>query len=353
MFKDKDREPDFNNLKLVLEKKPTPRPVLFDFIIGDEKAKMLIGDQYNDETEMDRVRSNIKAFESAGYDFAPILVRGLLFTRNTSDDTHKQTKSLNSGAVITDRKSYNAYIWPEIEQCDFSIIKKASSWLHPKAKFVPFSYDGILENTIGIVGYENLCYLLFDDLDLVEEIFKKVGSRMYKYYEALIDFDEVGAIICNDDWGFNSQTMLPPDIMRKFVFPWYKKIVELAHSRNKYAILHSCGYFEEIIDDIIDDMKFDARHSYEDKIMSVEKAYKLYNPRIAILGGMDIDFLARKTSKEIYDRCKQMLTNTRNTGGYALGSGNSIPDYISNKNFQALLRPALEGYDKGDNYDKK
>ena len=31
-------------------------------------------------------------------------------------------------------------------------------------------------------------------------------------------------------------------------------------------------------------------------------------------------------------------------GGYALGSGNSVPDYIPNENFIAMLRAANEGY---------
>lgn len=353
MLRSKDREPDFNNLKLILEKKAAPRPVLFDFIIGDEKAKMLIQDEYKDDTELNRIISNIKAFDSAGYDFAPILVRGLEFKRNESTEKNMQTKSLNSGAIITDRESYNNYVWPEITNCDFSIIKKAGAYLHPKAKFVPFSFDGILENTIGVVGYENLCLLLYDDPSVVDDVFNQVGRRMYQYYEGLIDYDEVGAIICNDDWGFNSQTMLPPKLMRKLVFPWYQKIVALAHAHGKYAILHSCGYFESVIDDIVDVMKFDGRHSYEDKIMPVEKAYDLLHPRLAVLGGMDIDFLARKSEDEIYDRCKKILLKTRNTGGYAIGSGNSIPDYISNENALALFKAALEAYDEGVNDDKK
>ncbi|MBI9008511.1 MAG: hypothetical protein JEZ05_00645 [Tenericutes bacterium] len=352
MLRKKNREPDFNNLKLVLERKPTTRPVLFDFIIGDDKTRMLTGKEYCNDTEFDCVVSTIKAFDSAGYDYSPIIVRGLTFTKSDSS-IQKETKSLNSGALITDRDSYNLYQWPDINNCDFSIIKKAGKYLHPNVKFVPFSFDGILENTVGIVGYENLCYLLFDDIDLLGDIFNQVGKRLFEYYKALLDFDEVGAILCNDDWGFNTQTMIPPDALRKFVFPWYKKIVELAHKKNKYAILHSCGYFEDIIDDVIDDMKFDGRHSYEDKIMPVEKAYDLLYPRIAVLGGMDIDFLARKSPEEIYSRSKDMLVKTQKTGGYALGSGNSIPDYISNENCLALLKAALEGYGERSYYEKK
>ncbi len=343
MLRKESRKPNFEYFKLMLQKKPTPRPVLFDFIIGDEKVKLLVGENnYKTETEFDRVVTNIKAFDSGGYDYAPIIVRGMEFKRNTHEEGHVETKSLNEGAMILDRNSFNNYSWPSSENADFSIIKKAGHYLSKNAKFVVFSHDGILENTIGIVGFDNLCYMLYDEPDLVADIFNEVGKRIEQYYNKCLEYDEVGAILCNDDWGFNSQTMLPPDVLRKYVFPWYKKIVAKAHEMGKYAILHSCGYYYDIIDDVINDMKFDGRQSYEDKIVPVEKAYDELHPRLAVIGGMDVDFLARATSKEVYERCSNMIKKTSKLGGYALGSGNSVPDYIPNENYLAMLKAALE-----------
>ncbi|XFA98620.1 uroporphyrinogen decarboxylase family protein [Candidatus Izemoplasma sp. B36] len=346
MLRNKDREPNFDNFKRMLEKKPVDRPVLFDFIIGDEKMKTLIGDEFCDETYFDRIVSIIKSFDAAGYDFSPILLNGLIFPRNDGEEFLKQTRSLNSGATIVDRESFNKYVWPENNANDFSVIQKAAEFMHSNAKLVPFAYDGILENVVGIVGYENLCYLQYDDPELMAEIFKNVGSRIYEYYQRVLEYDEVGAIICNDDWGFNTQTMLSPEMLRKHVFPWYKKIVKAAHDKNKPAILHSCGYFEDIIEDIIEDMKFDGRHSYEDKIMPVEKAFEKYKGRIAILGGIDIDFIMRESKEAVIKRAKNLLSLSKEIGGYALGTGNSIPDYLPDENIFALLKVGLDGFSK-------
>jgi len=342
MLRDKSREPNFAYLKLVLEKKPTPRPVLFDFIIGEEKTKLLAGNEYQVDTEFNRVVTTIKAFDSGGYDFAPIIVRGMEFPRKTHDKANVQTKSLNDGTMIKDKESLNNYQWPDIKNADFSIIEKAGKYLHKNAKFVIFSHDGILENTIGIIGFDNLCYLLYDEPEIVEEVFYRVGKIIDQYYTKCLEYDEIGAIICNDDWGFNTATMLPPRLMRKHVFPWYRRIVERAHQSGRPAILHSCGYYYDIIDDVINNMKFDGRQSYEDNIVPVEKAYEELHPGLAVLGGIDVDFMARSTSDEVYHRCKRILEKTKNLGGYALGSGNSIPDYIPNDNYIALLRAALE-----------
>ena len=343
MFRNENRQPDFNNLMLVLDKKPAPRPVLFDFIIGADKERMLTGIEYKRDTELQRVITTIRAFDSAGYDFAPIVVRGLEFSHDTQMDYGALTKSINHNAGISDRESFEHFQWPELSNCDFSIIEDAFGAVSDGMKLIPYSVDGVLENTTSILGYENLCYLLYDDLELVSDVFNEVGKRLFGYYDRLTQFDEVGALLLNDDWGFVSQTMIDPKYLRAFVFPWYRKIAEAAHARGKGVILHSCGNYSEIIQDIID-MGLDGRHSYEDKIVPVEQAYEDLHGRLAVLGGIDVGFMSMSSPEEVYNRCRAMLKRTRERGGYALGSGNSVPDYIPNGNYEAMLKAANEDY---------
>ena len=195
---------------------------------------------------------------------------------------------------------------------------------------------GVLENVISIVGYDNLCLMLYDDPELVQAIFDRVGGILLEYYEKCVVYDTVGLLMLNDDWGFNTQTMLSVADMRKYVFPWHKRMVEAAHRNGKLAVLHSCGYMADIMEDVIEDMKFDGRHSYEDNIIPVEEAYRRWGGRIAILGGLDVDFLVRSTPEEIVARAKNMLRLAEEKGGYALGSGNSIPYYIPNEKYFAM-----------------
>ncbi len=105
--------------------------------------------------------------------------------------------------------------------------------------------------------------MVYDNPELAAAVFRKVGELIYRYFCRCLEYDEVGAVLCNDDWGFSTQTMLAPDLLRIHVFPWYKKIVEKAHALGKYAILHSCGYYYDIIDDVIEVMGFDGRQSYK------------------------------------------------------------------------------------------
>ena len=93
---------------------------------------------------------------------------------------------------------------------------------------------------------------------------------------------------------------------------------------------------------MITDLQFDARHSYEDNIVPVEQAYEQFEGRIATLGGIDMHFLVTKSPEEIYARARAMLEHTADRGGYALGSGNSIPNYVPFENLLAMNRAALE-----------
>lgn len=244
---------------------------------------------------------------------------------------------MNDGTVIFDRKSFEAYPWPNPDEADYSRLETLSAELPEGMKLIVHSPDGILENVVRLVGFENLCFMLADDPDLAKDLFDAVGSRMLRYYELCAPYDSVGALISNDDWGFKTQTMLSVDDLRRFVFPWYKKIVEVAHKAGKPAILHSCGQLEKVMDDIIDDMKFDAKHSFEDGILPVERAYEKWGGRISILGGMDVDFLCRSRPEDIYNRAAAILEKTKMQGGYALGSGNSIPDYVPVEAYFAMI----------------
>ena len=89
-------------------------------------------------------------------------------------------------------------------------------------------------------------------------------------------------------------------------------------------------------------MKYDAKHSYEDSIQPVESAYAQYHDRIAILGGIDMDFVCRSSPEDVYGRSRRMLGLAAHSGGYALGTGNSVPEYVPDENYFAMIRAAVK-----------
>ena len=331
-------KPCFDNILKVLSCQKPDRPTLFEFFMNPVLDELVTGMKAVtfDESNVRKVKS----FAALGYDYTTIHASSFGFKRNTVE--RKESQSANEGSIITDRESYGQYVWDEPDDFYQNTIEKLAPHIPDGMKLIVMGPGGVLENVTSLVGYDNLCYMLADDPELVEIVFREVGSRLQKYYERIIDYPSVGAIISNDDWGFNTQTMLSPRHMREYIFPWHKKIVEAVHQRNKPCILHSCGNPIEVMDDITDDIKYDGRHSYEDNIIPVEDFYEKFHERIAVIGGIDVNFIVTKTPEQIKERSKKMLERTAVRGSYALGTGNSVPEYIPVDNYLAMLSAAYD-----------
>jgi uroporphyrinogen decarboxylase len=200
---------------------------------------------------------------------------------------------------------------------------------------------GVLENVIVLLGYEQLCLLTEDDPAFLDEVFERVGSRFVRFYELVASEPSVGAAVVNDDWGFKTGPMLSPAQMRRWVFPWHRRIVQAVHAAGRPAILHSCGQLDLLMDEIIDDLRLDGKHSFEDAILPVESAWRRWGDRIALLGGVDVDFLSRADTTAIHGHACALLETTR-CRGYALGSGNSVPDFLPDESYCALLAAAMD-----------
>ena len=337
-------KPDFNNLKTVLSRQATREPVLFEFFMNQKLYDRLAdpdltaGGQRYDWGSVNPVV--ISAFANAGYDYATCYGSEMRFELN--EIPMEATLSLNAGNLIQNWDAFNQYPWPDADSFDYSGLSTAQDLLPDGMKLIVYGPGGVMENAISLVGFERLCMMLVDGPDLAKAVFDEIGGRLKRYYEICAPFDAVGALIVNDDWGFKTQTMLSPADMRRYVFPWHKKMVETIHAAGKPAILHSCGCLEEVMDDVIDDMKYDAKHSFEDTIEPVEDAYERWGSRIAILGGIDVDFICRSSTEQIKKRCIAMLERTSGRGGYALGTGNSVPEYVPEEKFLTLVETVNE-----------
>ena len=334
------RTPDFNQLLKVLHKEIPERPVLFELFVCDEVLEAVTGKSLKGAAKLDRDKAIIKTYEALGYDYALVMPSEFEFKAGNRD--HKASVSMNEGAVITDRKSFDTYHWPSADEYDYSHIDRLAEEKPESMGRLVWSADGPLESVIKLVGYENLCYMLYDDEALLSDIFEQAGRRIVDDYRHALGKKSTSGVVVGDDWGFNTQTLLPVDVYRKYLFPWHKEIVRMAHESGRPAILHSCGKYEDVIEDIINDIGYDARHSYEDNIVPVEKAYGQLFPRLAVLGGIDLNFLATSSVEDIRKRAQNMLELTSETGGYALGSGNSIPPYVPLENYLAMIKTALK-----------
>ena len=91
------------------------------------------------------------------------------------------------------------------------------------------------------------------------------------------------------------------------------------------------------MEDLIETVGIDARHSFQDNVEPVEEVYRKYGDRIAILGGMDVDLLSRGTTDQVRTRAREILQACAPGGGFCMGSGNTLPNYVKVDNYYAML----------------
>jgi len=188
-----------------------------------------------------------------------------------------------------------------------------------------------------LMGYETICYALYDNRDLVKAIYDKLMKIYIASINIILQFDKVKIIWGSDDMGFKTGTLISPDDLREFVLPSHKKMAEISHEHGKPYLLHSCGNLSDIMDDLINDVHIDAKHSFEDTIEQVTDAKLRYGNEITLLGGIDVDFLCNANEKDIRKRVRKTLEICMPGGGYCLGTGNSVANYIPLESYLIML----------------
>jgi uroporphyrinogen decarboxylase len=233
---------------------------------------------------------------------------------------------------------FEAYPWPKAEDLSHAGLEYVSQIVPDGMKVAAFNYGGVFENSTWLMGLESFSFALRDQLDLVEAICQRVGELVTATVAQVATIDNVEMVVLSDDLGFSSSTLVSPDVLRRYVLPHYRKVADATHEAGKLLVFHSCGNMYKLMDELIDDVGIDSKHSFEDKILPVEEAYRRWGDRVAILGGVDMDLLGRGTEEAVRARTREILEVCGSKGtGYCLGTGNTAANYIPKQNYLAML----------------
>lgn len=238
---------------------------------------------------------------------------------------------------IQSRADFEAYRWPDPQQADCSGLDYLNKNLPNDMVLVAGLSCHQAEFLTWMFGYETLCYMLADDRELVGAVAQKLHEYFVGVFRIYCSYERVAAAWATDDMGFRTGTLIAPDDLREFVLPTHKACAEIAHAQDKLYLLHCCGNIRTLMEDFIEDVRIDAKHSFEDTIESVIDAKKEYGDRIALLGGIDVDFLCRCDEASLRTRVRETLDACQPGGGYCLGTGNSVANYIPIDQYLVML----------------
>jgi uroporphyrinogen decarboxylase len=225
--------------------------------------------------------------------------------------------------------------WPAKSDVDFGPVDAATRVLPDGMKLLGF-WGGVLEFAMDLLGMQPFMVATRRDPALVAAVIERVGRILYGVFEAYCQLDSVCALWLGDDLGHKHGTLLSPKWLTEHVVPWYRRFADLAHAHGRPFLLHTCGDTAAVMPAMVA-AGIDAKHSFEDVIEPVEPFYDRWSGQIAVLGGVDVDLLATGTPDLIRRRTRDIVEHCAPQGGYAAGSGNSIPNYVPAENYLALI----------------
>ncbi len=337
-------DPNFNRLLTTLLRGQEDRVPILELIVDTEIKSAFLG------RPVSSVADDIEFWYKAGYDCATVYPDSpsIWFYNPDRLDTVIADDYTESGSrrwasegkgLIQDWSDLEKYPLPNIEEIDFSYFDHANKYLYQGMGIIG-GWGDIFTYTWEAMGFQEFAYALFEREDFVSHIFKQLGKLALQIYEVLLSYDSVKALWFSDDLAYKTNLLVSPVVYRKHLFPWLKQIGDLAHSAGRPLLFHSDGLLWEVMDDLIG-CGVDALHPIEPITMDIREVKRRYGEKLCLIGNVDVDLLTRGSPDEVRQEVRNLLRDVAPGGGFCLGSGNTVANYVRLENYQAMIDEAL------------
>jgi len=192
-----------------------------------------------------------------------------------------------------------------------------------------------------LMGFQNFGVSLLTDEQLVADIIGKIAGIQLDALDQVLSLPHVGAVWAVDDIACNTGTIISPGALRDHVFPWYREMAGRCHREGRLFFLHSDGDLLPVMEDLLE-LGLDALHPIDPTAMDIVRVKQAYGDRLCLLGNVSTELLRSGAASEVEEAVKELLRTVAPGGGFCLGSGNSIPDWVDMDNYRALLNTTLQ-----------
>jgi len=243
--------------------------------------------------------------------------------------------------VITNWEQFEKYPWPSADDFNMSIWQTFDEILPPGMKAI-LMLGKIYTPVWMLMGAEAFFKSLEVNESLVEALFEKVGQIQYETFLRVVEHPCVGAVANPDDIAHNTGLLINPSYLRKYLFPWYKKMGDVCRNEGIGFIFHSDGDCTEIMDDLVD-VGFHGFNPIQPNCMDIVEVKKKWGQRLCLIGNLNLDSTLTLGSPEdvraeVYERIRTIGPG----GGYMVASSNSIADYVPLDNMKAMFDATYE-----------
>lgn len=192
-----------------------------------------------------------------------------------------------------------------------------------------------------MIGTENVLIGMYEEPEWITDVFDTYLQTSLDLCQRILDagyaFD---GIFWYDDMGYKGAPFFSPDLYRELLKPYHKKVVDWAHERGLVTELHSCGFIEPLLPDIVE-TGVEMLNPLEVKAgMDPFKLKALYGDKLAFHGGINAQIWDNMDL--VKEEMRRIIPAMKEGGGYMFASDHSIPNSVSFENMTKIARLAHE-----------
>lgn len=345
-------KPDFQRFLNAVNHKEADRVPLSEVLISREIQGQFLGRKVGQND----LAAQVEFWARAGYDYIPIPVSLMTPGQVTNDskitrvlkemvlkknpnETDDRAWNLEYTSFIEDRASFEEFPWEAAAEIDLRNIREVGQYLPDGMKAIAVS-GKLFTLSWMLMGFNNFSIKLLLEEDLVADVITKVAEIQLKALDQIFSLDHVAGVWVVDDLAFGNGPMISPQAYRTHIFPWYKKIAEKLHTSGRIFLMHSDGDLSLLLPDLIE-MGLDVLQPIDPNCMDIAKVKAEFGDRLCLVGNVSNELLRSGSPEEVLAHSIDLIKKIGIGGGFALGSGNSVPAWAKYENFLAMREAAL------------
>lgn len=199
---------------------------------------------------------------------------------------------------ITDPDRIEEFDWPDPAQyINPNECRAVVSDIPSGRAVLGVVWSAHFQDACAAFGLENAFIQLLNAPDM----FRGIIQRILEFYITANDIfytsvkDKLHAVLIGNDFGGQNGLLLSPDLIREFVLPGTRQLIEQAKAYDLKVIHHSCGSIRPLITDLIE-LGVDAIHPIQVLANGMDPLglQKDFGHRVAFCGGVDAQYLLVK-----------------------------------------------------------
>jgi len=251
--------------------------------------------------------------------------------------------------LVKDRRGWEEHIRPHLvnaadhqRRIDFDFYRGMRAYCTQHDLFLTCGVVGPFDLVTPMCGHEHLLVGMALDPGWAQDMADIYSRLTIELLETLFNREGLpDGLWVWEDLAFKQRPFVSPAMYRELLFPAHRRLFQWAHARKLPVILHSDGFVEPLLPDLIE-AGIDCLQPLDVKAgMDLLRVKKQFGDRLALIGGMDGRVLETNSLEAVRAELEQKLPGAMAGGGYILQTDHSVSSRVNYATYRHFVERGL------------